>query len=132
MGACTTKPKTTVSSLFMIALPDFCYVCRERNLLLDIKALSVKEANLNEKFKIFNDSFIGYSENLIYILSGTKENNKKTKKCFEIISKTKVAAFINKLPKIFNNGQVIVHKNDIYLINTDRLEILCNSILEKN
>ena len=85
MGNCATKnTKKSVRKIShtfeVVKLPEFSYIHREENQILEITSSKIEKFRLNDHFQLKKDSIIAYvSENIICVIGGTKNNNKKSK-----------------------------------------------------
>ena len=125
MGNCATKnTKKSVRKIShtfeVVKLPEFSYIHREENQILEITSSKIEKFRLNDHFQLKKDSIIAYvSENIICVIGGTKNNNKKSKCCFQVNVSTKIVSKMPKLPNVVNAAQALVSTDCIYLITTD-------------
>lgn len=119
MGACVAKQKLTKKQFHVIELPYFIYVDRSAKEIHEISSTKRTKIDFNNPFHIFRSSIIGYSPSgLIYIIGGTKRNNKATKKGSVLNYKDKTSKPLPKFPQKLFQGQILFNGNNIYVINS--------------
>lgn len=136
MGACVAKEKKVIRNMIkefeLIKMPSFSYINREEGALLSLSFKRIEKSLLPNNFKVYKDSIIVYhSEFRIYVIGGTKNSHKTSKKCFEINANSKSTLKIPSLPCPFPNSQALFHDDKIYLISPETLDLLIYNIHSK-